>query len=602
MAYSDSWRSDDWLNPDLGGTTMLATRNTNTPRTILATLMACMLVVLAACSGEQAPDTDESQSSSPSPTPPPKFSQEFAKPVDGEPATISVGDKPNKRKMRTDNLGISFEATELADPRWDPNQSNLDELLKNLGQPGLRFGGNRLDRSLFWTSSDEKAPKGKIKVTPDDLKSLKKMADTTKSRVTIGIPLGDYDPKRGADMAHHAITILGPHLVGISVGNEPNGYTVDSGDLKIRDDNWNTNAYKKQLRAYVDAITARHPDAPIIGPGAYDTEWMDAFTQAMDDSNHTDNVAAISQHWYPLFDCSSTKVPGHGPQADNFTTKEVHDSAAKLLGMGLDRAKKAKAPLWVEETGPTSCPGSNDASKRFAKTLWTADYTLHAATLGVERLNMHSMLGSCDTGAPMSTVCDPSKEAKSEAGSGAGLDPQTWADANDGQYQFQARDNFLAMQTISPTVGGKFVDTKVSGSDNMRAYTTTKGDTTVTVIINNNDASKNGGNPVTIKMPEGYVPVSAGQLAGKENNTQDRARHTPQRKLPKELPYSGSDNDDASESGAPESATPGASEAPTVEVNGNTLRFDVAASSITTVIWKKKPELGAQPSATGPSN
>ena len=577
---------------------MLATRNINKPRTLLAILIACMLVVLAGCSGESAPDTDETQTSSPSPTPPPKFSQEFAKPVDGKPATISVGDKPNKRKMRADNLGISFESTELADPRWDPDHSNLDELLTNLDQPGLRFGGNRLDRSLFWTSSDEEAPKGKIKVTPDDLKRLKKMVDKTKSRVTIGIPLGDYDPKRGADMAHHAITILGPHLVGISVGNEPNGYTVDSGDLKIRDDNWNTDAYKKQLRAYVDAITAKHPDAPIIGPAAYDTQWMDAFTQAMDDSNHKDNVVAISQHWYALFDCSSTTVPGRGPQAENFTTKEVHDSATKLLGMGLDRAKKAKAPLWVEETGPTSCAGTNDTSKKFSKSLWTADYTLHAATLGVQRLNMHSMLGSCDKGAPMSTVCDPSKEAKSGAGAGAGLDPQTWAHTNDGQYQFQARDNFLAMQTISLTVGGEFLDTKLAGGDNMRAYTTTKGDTTVTVIINNNDAASSGGNPVTIKMPDEYAPVSAGQLAGKENNTQGRARHTPQRKLPTALPYSGPENDNASEGKEPTPATPGASDAPTAEVNGNTLHFDVAASSITTVIWKKKPEPSAQPSAT----
>ena len=576
---------------------MIATRNTRKPRTSLNVLIACMLVLLSACSGGNRPDTNESESASPSPTPPPRFSQEFAKPVDGRPATISAGDTPNKRKMRADNLGISFESTELADPRWDPDHSNLDELLKNLGQPGLRFGGNRLDRSLFWTSSNEKAPKGKIKVAPDDLKRLKKMVDKTQSHVTIGVPLGDYDPQRGADMAHHAITILGPHLVGISVGNEPNGYTVDSGDLKIRDGNWTTDAYKKQLRAYVDAITAKHPDAPIIGPAAYDTQWMDAFTQAMDDSNHKENIAAISQHWYALFDCSSNNVPGRGPQAENFTTKETHDSAAKLLGLGIERAKRAKVPLWVEETGPTSCPGTNDTSKKFAKSLWTADYTLHAATLGVERLNMHSMLGSCEKGAPMSTVCDPSKEAKSGAGAGAGLDPQTWADHGDGQYYFSARDNFLAMQTISPTVGGEFLDTKLSGGDNMRAYTTTKDDTTVTVIINNNDASKTGGNPVTMKMPKGYTPISAGQLAGNENNTQARARHTPQRKLPTALPYSGPDNDKPAPSNQPSAVDA----TPTAEVNGNTLHFDVAASSITTVIWKKESATKApstQPSAS----
>ena len=128
---------------------MLATRNISESRVLLTVIFVCLLVVPSACSGEGAPDTNDPQSSSPSPTPPPKFSQEFVKPVDGKPATITVGDKPNKRKMRADNIGISFESTELADPRWDPDHSNLDELLKNLGEPGLRFGGNRLDLSLI---------------------------------------------------------------------------------------------------------------------------------------------------------------------------------------------------------------------------------------------------------------------------------------------------------------------------------------------------------------------------------------------------------------------------------------------------------------------
>jgi hypothetical protein len=77
-------------------------------------------------------------------------------------------------------------------PRLDPAQSNLDEQLKTLGSPALRFGGNALDRRLFWTSKGEKPKHGeKVTITPDDLKRLKKLVDATGSSVTIGIPLGD---------------------------------------------------------------------------------------------------------------------------------------------------------------------------------------------------------------------------------------------------------------------------------------------------------------------------------------------------------------------------------------------------------------------------
>lgn len=572
-------------------TTPPTTLRTRILRAVAGPIVAT-LVLLSGCTGGYGHGDGEDQpgatSGTVTPTPPPTFAQDFTGTVDGTPAAITVG-ASIKRKVRPGNLGVSFESTELADPRWDPDASNLDELLRSLGSPALRFGGNRLDRSVFWTSASETPPEGKTAITPDDFTRLKKMLDATGSDVTIGIPLGDYDPERGADMAHNAITILGDHLVGISIGNEPNGYTVDSGDLKIRDDTWDTATYEKQLVAYVDAITKRDPDAPIIGPAAYDTQWMDAFIDGMRSAGHAGNIAAISQHWYALYACDSTAIPGRGPQAENFTTAEVHNASTKILGMGLKRARRAGLPLWVEETGPTSCVGTNDTSGKIAMSLWTADYTLHAAALGVTRMSMHSMLGSCSSGAPMSTVCDP------EGGAGAGA----------GEYQFEARDNFTAMQVIAPTVGGTLLKTAVKGGDNMRAYTTVDGSRLVTVIINNNDAAKTGGNPVTLTAPRGFVPVTAGQLAGVANDTTTPARVVPQRELPDKLPYSG-----------PGVAGGGASQTPTVAPTGagedadlgedaandataNVLRLDVAASSITTIVWKKQAQPTQTPSDSG---
>src|SRR5699024_4955662 len=175
-----------------------------------------LLALLVACrSWTDADDSSSSASQSPEPSPTPtEFEQSFAGDVSGEAATVTARADRTGPSLTADNIGVSFEATDLADPRLDPAESNLDEQLEPLGSPALRFGGNALDRRTFWTSKGEK-PKHdeKVTVTPEDLKRLKKLVDATGSSVTIGVPLGTYDPGRGADMAAHAVDILGDSLV-----------------------------------------------------------------------------------------------------------------------------------------------------------------------------------------------------------------------------------------------------------------------------------------------------------------------------------------------------------------------------------------------------
>jgi hypothetical protein len=358
--------------------------------------VVALALVLSGCSwfDSDGSSSGSTPSAEPSPTPT-EFEQSFAGDVSGEAAEITATAERTGAGITADNVGFSFEATDLADPRLDPAESNLDEQLKSLGSPALRFGGNALDRRTFWTSKGEKPTHDEeVTVTPDDLKRLKKLVDATGSSVTIGIPLGAYDPKRGADMAAHAVDILGDSLVGLAIGNEPNGYTVDdvpSG--AVRGKGWNKDKYVKQLEAYAKAIHAKRPDAPIIGPDVYDGAWMTAFADS-----DVKKKAALSQHWYQLYECDSTKVPGRGPQAANLIDPLAKTAAKKNLGIGKDKADDAGLPLWLEETGPTSCPGTNDTSLTNASALWAADYTLYAAALGVERMAMHSMLGACNGG------------------------------------------------------------------------------------------------------------------------------------------------------------------------------------------------------------
>lgn len=438
-----------------------------------------------------------------------------------DPVELSVSLEKSGGQVRPQNIGISLEATDLADPRLDPDASSLDERLGELGSPALRFGGNRLDRNLFWTSSGEEPPDAdSVVVGPDDLERLRRLADATDVTITLGIPLGDFDPDRGADMAAHAQQILGDALVAVSIGNEPNGYTVDGEpNHRLRDDSWDVGAYVEQVETYAAAVADAAPGLPIAGPGAYDAQWMRGFAG----SDVTDK-AAISQHWYALYDCGSTQVPGRGPQAENFVTDEVRESAAEILGIGLDVAEEAGLPLWVEETGPTSCPGTNDTSRTQAKALWTVDYTLQAAQLGVQRMAMHSMLGQCLGGAPMSVVCTTETDAEAIVG----------------------RNNHAALRLAAMSANGDFV-TADGGGDDLRTYAVhhESADRLVVTVVNTADAADVDATPVSIDVPDGYEPTQASQVTG-ENLTEpmvsDYRRPLP---LPQDLPYSGEADESA---------------------------------------------------------
>ncbi|SDT18007.1 hypothetical protein SAMN04489752_3597 [Brevibacterium siliguriense] len=525
-----------------------------------------LALVLSGCSWSDS-DGSSSADQSPEPSPTPtEFEQSFSGDISGDDAVVTATTDRMGPSLAADNVGVSFEATDLADPRLDPAKSNLDEQLKTLGSPALRFGGNALDRRTFWTSKGEKPKHGeKVTITPDDLGRLKKLVDVTGSSVTIGIPLGTYDPARGADMAAHAVDILGDSLVGLAIGNEPNGYTVtDVPSGAVRGKGWNKDKYVKQLEAYAKAIHAKRPKAPIIGPDVYDGAWMDAFARS-----GVKHKTAISQHWYQLYECDSTQIPGRGPQAANLIDPLANKAAKKNLGIGKSKADAAGLPLWLEETGPTSCPGTNDTSLTNASALWAADYTMYAATLGVERMAMHSMLGACNGGAPMSLICDP-------------------ADHGDRSNKFQVRPNMLGLRLLVPSVGGHFTKTSVSGGGNMSAYTVVKNDgrTLVMTVINANDAASVGGNPVTVTMPTGFSVSSASQVYGESNDVKSATQVVPANPLPAEVPFSG---DEAAGSASASAALGAAnsSPAPSDGAGDRKLRIDLAGSSVTVFVMKK---------------
>ncbi|GAB3562166.1 hypothetical protein [Spelaeicoccus albus] len=404
---------------------------------------------------------------------------------------IEIGRAKSKFELRDASVGLSFEATDLADPRLDPANSNLDDLVKKLDHPALRFGGNSLDRRFFWTSSGEKKPKwATVSVGPNDLRRLKRLLDATGSKVTLGVNLGHFDPKRAGDMAKYAHRILGGRLIGVAIGNEPNGYATGDKKLDVRPQGWTTAKYIKQVQAYSAAIHALSPTVPIIGPDAYDAQWWRAFTGAK-----IPRSAAMTQHWYPLYACGKNGKEKYSPKATNLVAPGIHDKTSKMLSWAHRAAGRAGLPLWLDETGPTSCPGSNGAASSHAEALWAVDYTLNAASHGVRRLAMHSSLAACNGGPPISMVC-----------AGGSYD--------DPSGQFRGRSGYAALAAVASIPNGRFMSARVHGSKHVFAYAISAGNTIAVVVINELDPVKYKRARTTVTLPVAGKRVRAYQLAG----------------------------------------------------------------------------------------
>src|SRR5699024_10915823 len=145
-------------------------------------------------------------------------------PADAQGVSTSVELEYEESAPRiTSQAGLSFDARELANPMWGSTESNLALTLDELDRPALRFGGNGIDRHVWWTSSDEPAPEwASVTVTPEDLERVAAVADDVDASVTIALDLGHDDPARAADMAAHAREVFGDRLLAVAIGNEPN--------------------------------------------------------------------------------------------------------------------------------------------------------------------------------------------------------------------------------------------------------------------------------------------------------------------------------------------------------------------------------------------
>jgi hypothetical protein len=406
-----------------------------------------------------------------------------------EPTTVNVSTEGSGSEMPEGMMGISFETDTMTDVRFDPDSSTLVDELKKLHKPVIRFGGQAVDRRFFWTSTGEPIPDWTLvpgytgdvrpiqKVTPADLQRLNKMAEEADARILLTVDLGHYDPDRAGDFAKNALEIFGSRLLGITVGNEPNGYHFEGRPYQIlRPAGWDTDKFLAEFKAYSAAISKSAPGVKIVGPGAFAENWLRAFVE-----NDDPTVGALSYHHYPMSECGTGDEAS--PTIDRAMSRERADLNRTFISNIASTAKPAGLPLWLTEGGLSACSGSNETTRTHASALWTVGYALMAAQAGVTQMDIHGALDACKGGPPASPVCDTGGYKKPN-----------------GIIAGQA--NYFGMLLVNSLRPGEFRGLEQSGSRDIYSYAIGHSDGSMSVvIINQNDPKAFGQAPITINLP-----------------------------------------------------------------------------------------------------
>ncbi|MBP2216368.1 hypothetical protein [Arthrobacter sp. CAN_C5] len=518
----------------------VAARTRPTPRVMMAAGLATVIVLIGAGVGITALTGDDEPAATPSssatatatapsapaattspapttePVPEPTDAQpeaptdfyEQAGPPDGspleavEPMTVSVSAEPTGTELPSNLIGLSLEATDLADPRMSGDNEEIVSSLTGLGRPMLRFGGNAVDRRFFWTSTNEPIP-GNLSgddahpvraAGPADLERVNTLLEAADATISLTVDLGNYDPARAADMTRYASEIFGDRLVGITVGNEPNGYPTNG----LRPSNWGIPDYLAELSAYAEAMYAVAPEVRIVGPGTYAEAWWDPFAQA-----DLPQEKILSFHHYPLSQCDGANDPLGEPIMENLMASPIHDRAQNYRSAALAPAKEAGLETWIPETGISACPGSNETTKTHASALWTVDYALSAAEIGVARLSFHSSLLTCVGGPPMSSICS----------GGPYLQPDA---------TFNERANYYGLSMVAELPPGAFLQNTVDGGGLAYSYAIEHEDGSISVVlVNQNDPEVSAQTDVTVQLPAGARTSAMTQLGGPSYGAED---------------------------------------------------------------------------------
>lgn len=375
--------------------------------------------------------------------------------------------------------GLSIEPRELSTGYLTARHPRLVRLMRLLGPSTLRIGGSSEDYS-WWTSKREKpAAWATNEVTPDDLFVLHHLLSVTGWRAVLGVNFGHFEPARAADEAHYAKQILGVDLLGIEIGNEPDGFRLAG----LRPEAFDVTRYTSEAEIYRQAVSTAAPGVGIYGPAMSATRWL---TQM---GSTAQLFTEVTQHFYPINRCPETLPPYPEPTSAALLSPAVRQRENEVLEELVDVVHITSRPVRLGETNSIGCNRRLDASPKFAGALWALDWVLRSASRGVVGLNFHGGFGYFCSPSE-NQICAPNERA-----------------ARTGYVTAQAE--YYGLLASRQLEGGRFIPTHLADADqlpNLTTWATLASNGVIRVAIDNFAMQ---GSPQHVLIPvSGYSATS----------------------------------------------------------------------------------------------
>lgn len=390
-------------------------------------------------------------------------------------------------------VGLSTETSELTTGRLSAAHYRLVRLMRLLGPSVLRIGANSVDFS-WWTSNGEPSPSWATStVTPADLSVLRGLLTATGWRVLLGVDFGHFEPNRAAAEAHDAQTILGADLLGIEIGNEPDGYknVKETGKGNLRSPTYHVGEYLREAETYDQALRAATPGVAIYGPALSEIRWLIKIGSA------ASMFAGITQHYYPTTTCPQAPSTEAPPTIDGLLSPRVRQQENEVLTVLAEAGIVADRSIQIGETnGVAYCSEGTPGTPSFASALWALDWTLRAASRGVKGIDFNGAFGRCaDNAQSQNPICASSREA-----------------ANAGDVRPQPE--YYGLLAASQLEGGRFVQTRLTSLHllpQITTWATVAPGGTLRIAIDN---LATAGLPQPVSIPTSGFSATEEQLTG----------------------------------------------------------------------------------------
>ena len=275
--------------------------------------------------------------------------------------------------------GLGYEISSVARKGLlDSHNTVYVEMVRSLGKSGvIRVGGNTSDFSRYAAGGPAVSSPKATAITAADLHDLGSFLQATGWQLIWGLNLGsERSPDNLANALEEAeavVKYVGPHLLAVEIGNEPDLFSVEH-----RPKPYTYANFQSEFRPVRDALLKRLPNLPLAGPDvAGATGWVSQF--AIEEKQ---NLKLLTHHYY------------RGGQADRTSTSaellSIDPHLAPMLARMSAASQASGLPFRLCEANSFSGGGRPGVSDTFTEALWVLDYMLRIAAGGAAGVNIET--------------------------------------------------------------------------------------------------------------------------------------------------------------------------------------------------------------------